>query len=365
MKQQLEEDIKSEHPSLLAKWLQSKNRKSSTKHLARYRRTLRLFGMRADEYRKTLSQVRRKIQLVETQMCAKRFDDIKFEQVPSQAARRYAPTFRKWNEKRYKKYLEDVKNGKKEIKASTSFPYEILRGVISHPDNEDTYEVLWKALPNWIHDENLIVVADVSGSMESNNRLPLYCSISLAMYCAERNKGPFHNKFITFSKNPTIYDIEGETLIEKYRTFSALHIAENTDLLKVFALLLRVAKKHNLPQEEMPAKIYVVSDMEFDGMYASNIEFGNIKDVCKCDDTTLKVVKMMYTKAGYKVPTIIFWNVNARHTMAPVEKDENNTYLVSGCSPSIFKALMETKVITPIDLMLEVLNKDRYQGIVI
>jgi hypothetical protein len=297
-------------------------------------------------------------------MCAKKWNQINYEHVPSQASRRYAKAFKKNDEIRYVAYLQSVQKGEKKIKANAVYPYEILRSMAKDPSSVATFDAQWNALPNWVGEENSIVVADVSGSMSSNDSLPLYCSVSLAMYCAERNKGIFHNKFITFSKNPTIQTIKGKTILDKWNCLTDIHLAENTDLLKTLLLILHTAEVNKLPQSEMPTKIYIVSDMEFDESQREDSFLWTRGRYSTPDEKTIfKTAQDYYKEHGYTLPKVVFWNVNARHDMAPVTQDECGVYLVSGCSPSIFKALMETKVLTPIDLMLEVLNKRRYENI--
>lgn len=351
LKKQFLADMESEHPSLLAKWLKSNNPKSSKKFHEMYHKTREHFEMTSMQYRKAVASVRKKIKIVESKMCAKQWKEINYEQVPSQASSKYAKAFKKNDNQRYTEYLNDVAQGTKKIHADALYPYEILRNTLKSPENIDTYDSQWKSLPNWVNDENSIVVCDTSGSMTSNNMLPLLCSVSIAMYCGERNKGIFHNKFITFSTNPSIQTIVGANLLDKFNNLSKADWMGNTDLEAVFNLLLKTAKKYNIPQEEMPSRIYIISDMEFDACTINR------------DSTNFETMKMLYKEHGYKMPYIIFWNVNARRNHAPIVIGDTMVYLVSGSSPSSFKSLMESKSNNAIDYMLEVLNKSRYQSI--
>ena len=63
-------------------------------------------------------------------------------------------------------------------------------------------------------------MADVSGSMCGR---PLATSIGLAIYFAERNIGAYHNLFMTFSSDPDIVILKGETLYQKIHNVNKAH----------------------------------------------------------------------------------------------------------------------------------------------
>ena len=76
-----------------------------------------------------------------------------------------------------------------------------------------------------------------------------------------------------------------------------------------------------------------------------------------------KDAKRKFEEYGYRLPNVVYWNVDARNRQYPVDKHENGTALVSGCSPTIFELAMSPTV-TPEAFMLEVLNRERYKKIV-
>jgi len=272
---------------------------------------------------------------------------IDYEKVPSRASMIYAKAFRKHDEDRYNKYIEDVKSGEKEIKTGTLYPYDIVNKILTE-NGDDTYNVMWDNLPNYIDgEENSIVVADTSGSMSG---IPISVSVSLAIYFAERIKGKFANHFITFSSRPKLQKIVGQNITEKVRYLYKAEWEMNTDLQAVFNLILSTAINNSIPQSEMINKIYIISDMEF--------------DCCHPQRTNFEVIKEKYRAAGYEMPILVFWNVSSRNDQSPVTIDDRGVYLVSGCSPVIFKSLMKNKSVSAYDLMLEVLNGERYNRVI-
>lgn len=353
VKEQLLHDVGAENPSLLAKWMPSENTKSNNKT----RKELALWfimklGHSKKSYRKMLSKLRKKIGVIEQIMCHNEWSAINYEHIPSKASSLYRSAFGRHDPDGYKAYLDSVEKGEKKINTGAIFPYEIIRPLWGYNSKNDrTLDLQWKNLPNYIpKGENAIVVADTSGSMSG---LPIQVCISLAMYFAERNEGPWKDHFITFSRRPTLQKIVGKDLWEKVRNLNNADWDMNTNLQSVFNLLLRTAISYSLEPSDMLKKIYIVSDMEFD----SCIRDGNM--------TNFRMMETKYQEAGYELPTVVFWNVNSRNDQQPITIDEKGVYLVSGCSPSIFKSIMESKTITPLDLMLEVLDKDRYACITI
>jgi len=338
-------------PTLFAKWCPSINTSSpQTKKLAK--KICKYLGMSEKQYRKTLSKAREDINVVERQMCSNEWNDINYSSVPSKASLLYKDAFARHDSVGYAKYIEDVKSGKTKINASVTYPYEIVERILYKNDESETLDVIWKSLPNYL-DNNIhsgIVVADVSGSMTG---LPMAVSISLAMYFAERNKGDFANKFITFSEKPDLVNIVGNNIREKVKNLSRADWDMNTDLQSVFDLILDIALKNKVPQSEMPNTIYIVSDMEFDVACQDNKK------------TNYDLISHKYEEFGYEKPNLVFWNVNATTNQSPITKNDKGTCLVSGCSPVILKTLLSGGEITARDVMIDTITKDRYNSIII
>lgn len=335
LKKQLDLDKEEDKPSLLAKWLPSENA-SSSKSKTMARNLAKLLGMNSKQYRQTLSALRKKITLVEHKLSQKECGAIEYDKVPSQAALKYRKAFFRNDEERYQKYLDAVTAGEKKINTSTLYPYQVYDAVGTPGANE-----LWANLPDYTQGKNALVVADVSGSMYGQ---PMSVSVSLALYFAERNEGQFKDHFITFSGNPSLQKINGRTLQDKFNSIERADWEMNTDLEAVFNLLVDTAVKNSAPAKEMPETIYIISDMEF--------------DYCCGDVTNYEAIEDKYKKAGYEVPNVVFWNVNARNKQVPVAADQRRVSLVSGYSASAFQLAVENK--TPEETMLEVINSDRY-----
>lgn len=349
----LYEASKDKNVSLLGKWLPSINASSlETRKLAKI--FIKNFNMSMSTYRKSLSFLREKIKIVEKQMSSNEWDKIDYSKVPSVAGMKYRKAFNKHDEKRYSQFIHKASIGEEKINTQTLYPSDIVKKIRTEGKN-DTLEALWKNLPNYITDgEQALVVCDTSGSMSSCDldTQPLDVALALTIYYAERNKNEiWKNHFITFSHEPQLQKIEGDTLWEKVYNLEKAQWSMNTNFNKVFSLILSRAKETNLSDKDMPKKIYVVSDMEFDS--------------CGGLNTNFEMIKKNYREAGYTLPQLIFWNVNSKQNNVPVKSNEKGVALVSGYSPIIFKNLIGNKDLSPISIMLEVLNGKRYEKITI
>ncbi|MFA5695833.1 MAG: DUF2828 family protein, partial [Bacilli bacterium] len=335
---QLEEDKDNKKPSLLAKWLPTINASSKTTK-AKAKFLAEKLGLTDIKYRKILRAIRKQILTVEEQMSGQKWNEINYSGVPSQAARIYKNAFLKHDETRYGKFIEKAETGEVKINAGTLYPYQIYKTVQS--DYSRTLEALWNQLPDYTMGKNALVVADVSGSMSGD---PIAVSVSLALYFAERNKGQFKDHFITFSGKPMLQKIVGNTLLDKMNSIEQSEWEMNTDIQAVFDLILDSAVNSKAKPEELPETIYIISDMEFDS--------------CCERSTNYEMIKAKYESIGYKLPNIVFWNVNAHGKNMPVQKDESGVALVSGFSPVIFKMVTENK--SPEEVMLDTINSERY-----
>jgi hypothetical protein len=339
--------------SLLAKWLKSPNT-SSQISCTLGKLTAKKFNLSEKNYRKSLSFLRAYIDVTETKMSANKWGDIKYSGVPSKAMANYHKAFERHDEDAFEAYIESVRKGKNKIHSGTLFPYEIFekmelaenyhysQNTFSFSAWDEVLEEQWKALPNYVGDKNanVLVVADTSGSMRGR---PICSSIGLAVYFAERNHGEFHNKFITFSSIPKFVTICGATLKEKIMCIPA--IVENTNLEAVFELILNTAVANNVPAEDLPKAIVIISDMEIDN--AGEVTFH-------------KSTQNNFAAKGYELPSVIYWNVDARQNVFHGNKNENGIQVVSGQSPSIFKSVLKSIGKDAYTMMLETLNDSQY-----
>ena len=352
--------------SLLGKWLKSCNASSKeTRRLGRM--TAEELGYSEKEYRKLLSRLRERIRVVECQMSAQKWDKIDYEAVPSKAGLIYRDAFRKHDEERYKAYIASVEKGEKKINASMNTPQDLVHaygaGWGGIKPEDPTIEAMWKNLPDYIHsDENVLVMADVSGSMMGR---PMEVSLGLAMYFAQRNTGAFHNLFMTFESEPHFFELkENLSFHDNLKRAYNAPWGGSTDLNRACEAMLEMAVRKHVPERDMPTRLVIVSDMEID--QACSCWMWRME--CRRDLSNILHVdelREMYERAGYKMPQVIYWNVESRDNHFQTRSDVPGTMLASGSSPRVFEAVMAMKdyQATPYDAMLEVLNGERYKEV--
>lgn len=341
--------------SLLGKWLPSVNASSKdSKRLGR--KIADRLNLNERQYRKTLTAMRERIKIVEQVMCAREWDTIDYSKLPSRAGFMYRKAFAKRDGNRYQTFLDSVKKGEAKINAATLYPYDIVENCLYKGENSDTLDLMWKALPNYMEGQefNGLVVADVSGSMGQYGGRPMAVSISLAMYIAERNTGVWKDKFLTFSESPELQTVVGSTISSKVRNLSRAAWGMNTDLQKTFDLILRAALQNNVPQAEMPQKVIIVSDMQFDQCCSIGGRYSGL--------TNFETIRAKYEESGYTIPDLIFWNVRAADNV-PMKMHDSGTCLLSGCSPSILKVIFNGKSITPLSVMEDAVYSKRYEPV--
>lgn len=368
--------------SLLAKWLKSVN--TSSKESVRLGRlTANRLGMSEQIYRKTLATMRSYIDVLEKKMSKNEWDKIDFNTVPGGAMKKYVGAFYKHEDERYKEYLDALKTGKKitvvkedgtvvekEAKINTKnlYPYEIIEkympnGLGRIRNVQPELEAMWSGLKDWIKgdESNTIIVADTSGSMTGR---PMATSVGLGVYFAERNKGPFHNKFMTFASKPSWIQLnDNMTLADKLSVVP--DICDNTNLEAAFELILKVAVDNKLVQTDMPKQLVIITDMEFDSCVIDNSVSSRGWGVTATKMTFYDKMKARYNQYGYNLPEIVFWNVDARQDTFHTTKNQPHVRMVSGQATSVFKTLIDGKTHTPYEFMLEVVYNDRYDCVVL
>lgn len=319
------------------------------------------FGMSPKFYRKSLVNL---TNVVETQMCAKDWNSINFSHVPSVAAARYKKAFNR-NTPSYAAYVASLVKGdnpKVKVNAGAVFPYDVLKGRIggyrtSYDKTElDLIQKQWEALPNFVGDASILPLVDTSGSMTCpaggyGSKSGLSCmevAVSLGLYLADKNKGAFKDTFLTFSAKPRLLHLKGN-INEKIAQMCTGEVA-NTNLNAALDKILEVAVQHKVAQEDMPAMLLILSDMQFDGAVGGR------------DDTAMQMIARKYQAAGYTVPKVTYWNLNAAYGNAPVKFDTHGTALVSGFSPAVVKPLLaaDLEVFTPESVMLKTIMDERY-----
>jgi hypothetical protein len=332
---------------LLAKWLPRKGPFAN--------KVRKYLGLTPKGYRKLIVGLSN---TVEQKMCAKEWNGIEYSHVPSVAMNKYRKAFFRNDEARFQNFIEAVNKGEATINAKDLFPYQLYQAY-RRGENQGAVEAQWKNLPDYMseNEHRLLPMCDTSGSMLSSygvntNLVPMDISVSLGIYISERNEGPFKDAFLTFSGRPKLQVLKG-SFYERCRQLERAEWGMNTNIEAAFALVLNTAVKHAVPTSEMPDTILVISDMQFDQctQYPS--------------DSALEMIGRRYAQAGYEMPQVVFWNVNARVGKMPVQVNDQGVGIVSGCSPAILTSILSGENITPVDLMMKTVNSERYQSVTI
>ena len=360
--------------SLLAKWLPSVNASGKSRKIAK--RICNKLGLTFENYRKVLSSLRKYLDVTEVKTCGGKWNEIDYNKVSSNANARYLNSFMRHDPERRRRYLDALSSPVASgavMHASNLYPHEVYakyseahRIYYGVEVNEDQgVEALWANLKNIETVGNTMVVVDNSGSMITNIKgskiMAIDVARSLGVFFSERCIGEFKDKVIEFSAKPRYIDLtDCKSLADKYNTLNKYDDCSNTNLEKVFDLLLKTALDHNLPQSELPQRILIVSDMEFD--YATNICSGVHNEVMARYQTLFESIKTKWIKYGYTMPNIVFWNVNSRTNTIPVTANECGVTLVSGYSVNNVKMVLSGDV-NPWTALKSVLESDRYNAI--
>lgn len=338
--------------SLLGKWLPSVNA-SKTDTVRNAKIVARAFGLTDAEYRRALSALRARIRILENNLREKDYT-FDYAKQPSKAMFKYRRAFLRNDGERYGAFMERVKKGEASLHTDTLVPYEIVAPFFSRSvSNEEraAIDATWNAQEDFTTGENALVVIDGSGSMyAARDPMPAAVALSLGVYFAERNTGAFRNHFITFSENPQLVEIKGGDILDRIRYCHDFNEVANTNIQKVFELILAAAVKNRVPREELPSTVYIISDMEF--------------DYCTSDAslTNFEYAKQLFARHGYTLPRLVFWNVASRNRQQPITVNDRGVALVSGCSPRVFSMVMDGEL-DPYSYMLSVVDTERYAPI--
>ena len=386
IKKQLALDVQCKTPSLLAKWLKSENTSSKdSRYLAN--KTRAYLGMSHKQYRKTLSILRERINVLERLMSAGKWDEIEFDKIPSRAGMIYKNAFARHDLERAKNenvqtYADFAKDATKKVNAKVLYPYECVAEAVkaagvnygygynynktNYADAETNRAMInkyWDNLADYFNKANFngLAVVDTSASMRgADASAPINVAISLGMYCAEKASGPFAGHYVSFSSRPQLIAVEGTDFVDKVYRIYKTNLCENTNIEATFDLLLNTAIANHCTQDDLPQNIIVISDMEFDSATRSGWYGGHNGFTINSNnaETVMEGVAKKWASHGYQLPHLVFWNVDARQNNIPMDLGNGRVSYVSGFSPSIFETLMTGK--TGYDLMMEKLDSQRY-----
>lgn len=363
--------------SLLAKWLPSVN--ASSEESKKYSKIIRNgLEMTEAEYRKMLSSFRQYLDIVERKMSSGQWGEINYEAVPSRANLIYNSAFLRNDEDRRRDFLSKLEKGEAKINSSVLYPHDIVHKYLSGRrfyaygaktiSLDPAIEAMWKGLPDIVQGGgNTIVVADGSGSMNTNvggdsGVTALEVANALAIYFAEHSSGDFKDKYITFSEHPQLVDFSNAKSLSDKIAIALTHCeVANTNIEAVFDLILSTAVKNHMKQEDIPANVLIISDMEFDSCAVTNSNRASFSRG-GIDENLFKVIGDRFASSGYKLPRLVFWNVNSRTGTIPIRENDAGVALVSGFSVNVCKMVMSGKT-DPYECLLETLNSERYEPV--
>lgn len=342
IKNQLLYDYFSPNPSLLGKWLKSENA-SSKKTRALAKITMKYLGLSPKEYREILSSLRSRIDILERKMSEGQWDKINYSKIPSVAGLKYTKAFIRHDGERYRTFMDDKNTT---VNAKVLYPYDVVHYAFKNHDRAIANKY-WDNLTDYFKGKSFdgIAVVDTSSSMSGR---PIEVALSLGYYCAERAKGPFHNKMITFSNKPRYISINkfGDDFYSRIKNIFDLDICQTTNIEGVFDLLLNTVLKYKLSQSDLPEYVIIISDMEF------NMDVTPVSSVA----TLMESIRQKWKFLGFDMPKLVYWNVNSHQNNIPeLNKDVS---FISGFSPIGYDMILSGK--TGVDLMLDKLLSRRY-----
>lgn len=370
MKKQWDEDVanyeKGNVVSLLAKWIKTPDSKSAETKRLGILTCKNISDGNVYTFKRMLRKLRKHIDIVETYMCQNEWEKIKYSAVPSRAMTLYRRAFEKHDSEGFYSYLEKVAKGEEKINAGTLYPYDLVRPYIqTNMREEDTViEEQWKALPNYVVDVegkpkecNILVMADVSGSMFTSDLMPISSSVGLGIYFAQRNKGAFHNLMMSFSSSPDYITIkDNSSLLRCVKDTADGNWGYSTNFMLAMRKILQTCVDNHVAPEDVPEALVCISDMEFDS--ASRYHDDAEKPI-------MSIIDEEFAAAGYKRPHIVFWNVNARNDTFHVTEKMGSAILVSGHSAAAFKTVINSLGMTPYEAMLMTINNERYSAVTV
>ena len=356
IKRQLALDVQCKTPSLLAKWLKSENTSSGDSR-ALGNKTRIALGMSHKQYRKTLSILRARINVLERLMSAGKWDEIEFDKIPSRAGMIYKNAFarhdieRAKSEKNVQTFEEFAKDTTKKVNAKALYPYECVSEAQKywHLGLDTTNRLMvnksWDGLTDYFKGATLdaLAVVDTSASMRSSSAsAPINVAISLGMYCADKARGPFAGHYVSFSSRPQLVKVEGADFCDKaYRVYRT-NLCENTNIEATFDMLLDTAVRTRCKPSDLPKTILILSDMEFDSGCGDRFGYRSSSVNTRTAETLMEGIARKWNAYGYELPHLVYWNLDARQDNIPMTV-KNGVSFVSGFSPSILEQVMTNK----------------------
>ena len=340
--------------SLCAKWCPTEG-DSDDKKFDLVKVICTKMGITPRQYRKEyITPLRAYIDIVETKMCQNRWNEIEFGKVPSCAIKILKKAFEKHTPIEFTEWKNSLESGKTKVNAKVLHPHELVREIRKNNFADEVVEAQWKVIEDEVRKlgtlENTVVVVDTSSSMETPDYLPLDISVAMGIIISSVVEGEFKGNVITFNSNPEFVKIEEGSIYSRFKQIKNIPWGGSTDIQATFNMILEKGKLAGLTNEQMPTRIIIVSDMQFNDNERKN-------------NTNFQLIEEKYKAYMYTRPNIVFWNVNGSSDDFPVSIDDNGTCLVSGASPAILKGILKSKELSSVSVLREILDDKRYIGI--
>jgi hypothetical protein len=370
---QLIKDKNTDKPSLAGKWAPREQSKFSD--FARDI-TKRYFNKDKKAYRQLITSLNKRLTIPEVNMCAKDWSSIEFKNVASKAMTNYTKAFQDVKvspfpkNKRYrvatgrrhelnhsdyedrencrKNLVEHIASGSK-INATVSDLASIVERYLRGECEDPIWEAQWNSRINEIKEllkqnnykPKIFPMIDLSGSMSGS---PMVNAITLGFFTSilidndlNESESEYANMFLTFNSNPELGKLErGASLHDKIKSLKdngwMNRWGGNTNIQSAFQMILDIAVRHNVSNENMPEILAIFSDMQFD------------QGDKAWSETSYEMMNRMFTEKGYEIPHIIFWNLKANTNGYQVSANKPNTTMLSGYSTRMMDLFLTSSI---------------------
>lgn len=340
--------------SLVAKWAPTQKDSLDRKYGV-FNTIANKMGVTPRTLRKTyITPLRKYLNIVEKFMSGSKWEEIDYNKVPSCAMKRLKDAFSKHDDVRFNEWKNALSLGDAKVCGKQLFPYELVKEIRTKNKADEVCEAQWKIIEEeCMKNGSLnsdVAVVDTSSSMHTNSFLPFDVAISMGLLISGCSEGKFKNLVFTFNDVPTSIVINGTNLESRYNEIKNIPWGGSTNIQATFEMILERGKKFSLKQDDIPKRLWIISDMQFNQVTGGRNYLTNFQEI-----------ERMYENSGYTRPQIIFWNVDGKTLDFPVTSDQNGTVMISGFSPSIMKAILSGKCaeFSPFLILQETLNSDR------
>lgn len=371
IRKQIGLDLKLETPSTLAKWLKSENASSKeTKTLAR--KTRLALDLTSKEYRVLLSNLRKRVNIVESSISEGKWDEVKYGDISSGSMHKYYKAFLKHDRQRYIDYLNVLDSDKIEtaglaINPKSYFPYDLLEGILkdSAEFSKSYFCDLWKDMPSYtenIGEDTLVCLGLSHTSSNRKYKIPAYCGgIGTILYLLDKNSGAYREHIITMNPKPNLIKVKGDTLLERIKEVEESSLTKEVNVEIALDLVLFAAIKNNINKNKMPKRLLFILDDR------CKLTYLNCKNDSKkthfLHEDQYEKFKNKWALSGYEMPEICFWRIDGYRDNSNIIVDSNNFKYVSGYSNEIFKSVISGDQIYSEVLLDKILLSLRYNSI--